>query len=186
MNLLTPDKVLQGMAEVQTGQTFNLSLPLDFPGGNVLNPRRQPPVLRPTVREGKPNMNYQLWCDDPACTDVVCDDLVIMHLQYSTQWDSLAHVGSMFDANGDGVPEPVYYNGFRAGIDVVGPSGSGGAGVFGFPEITRESTSAAIWGENGCGWAMTCSWTSCARTAWWWSLATWSACTQDLPRCCWK
>jgi kynurenine formamidase len=66
-----------------------------------------------------------------------------MHLQYSTQWDSLAHVGSMFDANGDGVPEPVYYNGFRAGTDVVGPSSGSGAGIFGFPEIARESTSAA-------------------------------------------
>jgi kynurenine formamidase len=74
---------------------------------------------------------------------VVCDDLVIMHLQYSTQWDSLAHVGSMFDANGDGVPEPLYYNGFRAGTDVIGPSGSEGAGIFGFPEIARESTSSA-------------------------------------------
>ena len=41
MNPLTPDKVLQGMHEVHTGLTFNLSLPLDFPGGNVLNPRRQ-------------------------------------------------------------------------------------------------------------------------------------------------
>jgi kynurenine formamidase len=143
MNLLTPGKVLQGIAEVRTGQTFNLSLPLDFPGGNVLNPRRQPPVLRPTLRGDKPNMNYQLWCDDPACTDVVCDDLVILHLQYSTQWDSLAHVGSMFDANGDGVPEPVYYNGFRAGIDVVGPSSGSEAGIFGFPEIARESTSSA-------------------------------------------
>ena len=143
MNLLTSGKVLQGIAEVRTGQTFNLSLPLDFPGGNVLNPRRQPPVLRPTLRGDKPNMNYQLWCDDPACTDVVCDDLVILHLQYSTQWDSLAHVGSMFDANGDGVPEPVYYNGFRAGIDVVGPSSGSAAGIFGFPEIARESTSSA-------------------------------------------
>lgn len=81
MNLLTPEKVKQGIAEVQHGLSFNLSLPLDFPGGNVLNPRRMPPVLRPTLRGDKPNMNYQLWCDDPLCTDVVCDDLVVMHLQ---------------------------------------------------------------------------------------------------------
>ena len=46
MNWLTRDKVLQGMAEVRVGQSFHLSLPLDFPAGNVLNPRRQPPVLR--------------------------------------------------------------------------------------------------------------------------------------------
>jgi hypothetical protein len=60
MNLLTPEKVKQGIAEVREGLAFNLSLPLDFPGGNVLNPRRLPPVLRPTVRNGKPNLNYQL------------------------------------------------------------------------------------------------------------------------------
>jgi hypothetical protein len=100
MNLLTPEKVLQGMREVREGITFNLSLPLDFPGGNVLNPRRLPPVLRPTLRNGKSNMNYQLRCDNAACTDVISDDLVVMHLQYSTQWDSLAHVGSVFDAQG--------------------------------------------------------------------------------------
>ena len=52
MNLLTPEKVRQGIAEVKEGLTFNLSLPLDVPGGNVLNPRRLPPVLRPTLRNG--------------------------------------------------------------------------------------------------------------------------------------
>lgn len=148
MNLLTPRKVMQGMAEVKEGLAFNLSLPLDFPGGNVLNPRRMPPVLRPTVRNGQPNLNYQMRCVDPACTDVVSDDLVIMHLQYSTQWDSFAHVGSMFDADGDGVPEPLYYNGFRAGVDVVGPDRAEDAGIFDIERLTRgslprESTSSA-------------------------------------------
>ena len=143
MNLLTPAKVLQGVSEVQQGLSFNLSLPLDFPGGSVLNPRRSPPVLRPTVRNGKPNMNYQMWCDDPLCTDVMSDDLVIMHLQYSTQWDSLAHAGSMFDADGDGVPVALYYNGFRAGTDVIGPDHNEGAGIFDFIKVPRESTSYA-------------------------------------------
>ena len=52
-------------------------------------------------------------------TDVICDDQVLMTLQYSTQWDSFAHVGSRFDADGDGKAELVFYNGFRAGEDVV-------------------------------------------------------------------
>ncbi len=39
---------------------------------------------------------------------------MILYSQYSTQWDSLAHVGQLFDADGDGVAEPVYYNGYRA------------------------------------------------------------------------
>lgn len=129
LNFLTPEKVKQGIAEVTEGLTFCLSLPLDLPGGNVLNPRRHPPVLRPTLRNGRPNMNYCLFTDDILQTDVVSDDLVVLHLQYSTQWDSLAHVGQLFDANADGVPVPVYYNGFRAGIDVVGPADSADAGV---------------------------------------------------------
>ena len=33
MNLVTPAKVLEGIAEVQEGLTFCLSLPLDVPGG---------------------------------------------------------------------------------------------------------------------------------------------------------
>ncbi|MGH7043741.1 MAG: cyclase family protein [Acetobacteraceae bacterium] len=121
LNLVTPAKVLAGIAEVRLGRTFCLSLPLDYPGGSALNPRRTPPVLQPTLRDGKPNMNYPLRCDDPTLTDIISDDLVILTLQYSTQWDSLAHVGQMFDADGDGIAEDVYYNGFRAGRDIVGP-----------------------------------------------------------------
>ena len=107
LNLLTPAKVLEGIAEVRAGQAFCLSLPLDYPGGNVLNPRRHPPILRPTLRGDKPNFNRVLAEDDPNLTDVVNDDVAILHLQYSTQWDSLAHVGQLFDADGDGVAEPV-------------------------------------------------------------------------------
>ena len=122
LNLLTREKILQGIAEVREGRTFCLSLPLDYPGGNVLNPRRNPPVLEPTRREhGAPNMTYPLRCEDPTATDVICDDRVLLTLQYSTQWDSLAHVGQMFDADGDGVPEDRFYNGYRAGEDIVGP-----------------------------------------------------------------
>jgi len=143
LNLVTPEKVRQGIAEVREGLTFCLSLPLDYPGGNVLNPRRLPPVLRPTLRGDKPNVNYQLWCDNPDCTDVVSDDLAVIHLQYSTQWDSLAHVGQMFDADGDGIPEPRYYNGYRAGTDVWGPTDPADAGAFFGKPLGQRSTSGA-------------------------------------------
>jgi kynurenine formamidase len=122
MNLLTREKVLAGIAEVREGRTFCLSLPLDYPGGSVLNPRRTPPVLRPVQRKnGRPNMTYPMRCDDPTATDLICDDQVLMTLQYSTQWDSLAHIGQMFDVDGDGRPEDVFYNGWRAGSDIAGP-----------------------------------------------------------------
>jgi hypothetical protein len=121
LNLVTPEKVLQGIRKVKVGKTFCLSLPLDYPGGNIINPRRTPPELRPTMRNGKPNMAYPLRCDDPTALDIVCDDQVLLTLQYSTQWDTLAHVGCMFDIDGDGKAEDVFYNGFRAGTDIVGP-----------------------------------------------------------------
>jgi hypothetical protein len=121
LNLLTPQKVLQGLAEVKHGLTFCLSLPLDYPGDNKLNPRRHAPELRPTMRGDSPIMNYPIARNDPRFTDVVSDDAALLHLQYSTQWDSLAHVGQTFDADGDGTAEMVYYNGYRAGEHVVGP-----------------------------------------------------------------
>ena len=45
LNLLTPEKVRQGLAEAREGIAFCLSLPLDIPGSNKLNPRRYPPQL---------------------------------------------------------------------------------------------------------------------------------------------
>ena len=64
LNLITPKKVLEGIAEVKEGITFCLSLPLDYPGGNVLNPRRHPPVLRPTLRNGCSGVYTSDW---PTC-----------------------------------------------------------------------------------------------------------------------
>ncbi|XBS71710.1 cyclase family protein [Acerihabitans sp. KWT182] len=120
LNLLTPEKVLQGVAEVKTGQTFCLSLPLDLPGGTAMNPRREPPLITATRRGEYPNMTYPLSRDDARLTDVICDDRVTLALQYSTQWDSLAHMGQWFDVAGNGTPEMVFYNGYRAGVDIVG------------------------------------------------------------------
>ncbi|MFM1988826.1 MAG: hypothetical protein RJA99_1783 [Pseudomonadota bacterium] len=144
LNLVGPEKVRQGVAEVREGRTFCLSLPLDLPGGNALNPRRNPPILRPTVRNGRPNMVYRLSDDNPNHSDVVCDDLVVLTLQYSTQWDSFAHVGSMFDANGDGLPEPVFYNGFRGGFHIFGPTDAADAG----PGPKTTSGARALGVEN--------------------------------------
>jgi kynurenine formamidase len=137
INLLTPEKVLQGVREVQAGIRFCLSLPLDYPGGTALDRRRPPPRLAPTSdMEGNAATFYNIhqsemkkW-GDPRYVDVWNDDVVTLALQYSTQWDSLAHAGAEFDADGDGVEEAVYYNGYRGGVDLVGPqpdaAGDGG------------------------------------------------------------
>ena len=122
LNLLTSKKVLEGVAEVRSGQSFCLSLPLDRPGGMVLSAVRRPPRLAPlSFRAGKSGFNYALRCEDPLRTDVFSDDEVSLATQYSTHWDGLAHCGATFDADGDGVPEDVFYNGFRAEADLAGP-----------------------------------------------------------------
>ncbi|MFL6564448.1 MAG: cyclase family protein [Burkholderiales bacterium] len=128
MNYVTREKVLQGIAEVKEGISFALSLPLDYPGGATLNPRRSPPRLAATIRDGKSagkqNFCFPLADDEPELTDVVSDDRVLLTLQYSTQWDSFAHIGSRFDADGDGKREIVFYNGFRAGEHIVPSKGN--------------------------------------------------------------
>ena len=138
LNLLTADKVRQGVAEVREGRNFCLSLPLDYPGGSLLNPRRTPPVLQPTGDASAPRFNYPMSMVEPQFTDIVSDDRVLLTLQYSTQWDSLAHVGGHFDADGDGKAEPLYYNGWRAGIDVVGPHDYGTGAEPGKPPAARR------------------------------------------------
>lgn len=144
LNLLTPQRVLVAVREVREGLPFCLSLPLDCPGGNVLSPSRFPPVLRPTLRNGRARMNYRVAVENPQATDLICDDAVVLHTQYSTQWDALAHVGFMFDADGDGIPEPRYYNGFKADEDIVGPRDASGGGASGVFEAVSTSRAKAL------------------------------------------
>lgn len=119
LNMVGPEQVLRGVAEVRTGRTFCLSLPLDLPGGNVISPVRFPPALRPVIRNDAPYFNYNWREFDPRFPDIAADDAVLLYTQYSTQWDALAHRGSNFDVMADGVERPVYYNGFRAGEDLT-------------------------------------------------------------------
>jgi len=129
LNLLGAEQVRKGAAEVREGLTFCLSLPLDLPGGTVLSANRFPPIVRPTLRAGAVNFNCGMAIAHPGATDVMSDDLVVLHTQYSTQWDAFGHAGAMFDADGDGAPEPVYYNGWRAGTEVIGPRSPDSAGL---------------------------------------------------------
>ena len=137
LNYLTPEKVKQGIAEVHEGISFCLSMPLDRPGGNDLSPPRFAPVIRPTLKNGTARMNYPVCKDVEGATDLICDDAVVLHTQYSTHWDALSHTGFMFDADGDGLPEKRYYNGFVGDVDIVGPEDASGAGSFGtFEAVT--------------------------------------------------
>ncbi len=112
INLLTPERVRRAALEIREGLSFCLSLPLTLPGKQVLNNRRKPPQFHGVDRGGRVSFDFPFKEIDPMHTDVNCDDAVTLYLQYSTQWDSLCHMGSLFDADGDGVPERVYYNGW--------------------------------------------------------------------------
>ncbi len=153
LNLITPERVRAAAREIQEGITFCLSLPLDRPGGNVLSPSRFPPVLRPTLRQGRVRMNYRVSDDVPGAPDLICDYAAVLHTQYSTHWDAFSHVGFMFDADGDGVPEPRYYNGYRGGEDIVGPADPADAGANGVFEAKSTSAAKALGIE---GMAATC------------------------------
>ncbi len=118
MNLLTPARRLAAMSEVREGIAFTLSLPLNVPT-IPLAPSRRPPVLS-AARDMDGAMYNRLDHDGEETT---CDDQVTLHTQHSTQWDALAHRGRLFDADGDGVPEEVFYNGYRAHEHVRGPIG---------------------------------------------------------------
>jgi hypothetical protein len=144
LNLITPERVRAAARGVREGLVFCLSMPLDRPGGTALSPSRHPPVLRPTLRNGRVRMNYRVSVDNPNATDLICDDAAVLHTQYSTHWDAFSHVGFMFDADGDGVAEPRYYNGFRADKDIEGPADPVDAGSTGVFEAKSTSNAKAL------------------------------------------
>ena len=122
LNYITAQTIRGAASEIVHGLSFCLSLPLDYPGGRALAPHRFPPILKATERRGHPFFNYRFGVHEgPEYRDVGCDDAVTLCTQYSTQWDSFAHIGHEFDADGDGVPELCYYNGFLAGRHIRAP-----------------------------------------------------------------
>lgn len=132
MNLVTPERRLRAAREIREGSSFCLSMPLDRPGGNAVNPKRHPPRIAPVHNPPDSDAvyyNYRWDAAQPECADLASDECVTLYSQYSTQWDSFAHVGALFDADGDGEPEPVYYNGFRAGEHIRGPDDPEGMGA---------------------------------------------------------
>jgi hypothetical protein len=119
MNLVTPERRRRALAEAREGLCFFLGLPLDHPRQQIF-PARNPPRLEPTS-SGTGAVLYDL-AMGAGSTDVVNDDRVIMDLQFSSQWDGLSHFGACFDADGDGVAEHIFYNGYRSDRDFIQPA----------------------------------------------------------------
>ena len=137
LNLLTPELRRRAVAEVREGIAFCLSLPLDRPGGDYHGLGRRPPSLRAARRNGARRFHFR---PSLARPDIFCDDCADLYTHFSTHWDALAHVGSTFDADGDGVAEVRYYNGYRAGAEVV--PGEDGPSALGIDNLARACMQA--------------------------------------------
>ncbi|MDH5537423.1 MAG: cyclase family protein [Betaproteobacteria bacterium] len=148
MNFVTAERRLRALAEVKTGRAFCLSHPLDRPGGSVLNPSRKPPVLHPVTRDGKVYFNLAMSEYDARFTDIGSDEAVMLYTQYSTHWDGFPHKGSMFDADGDGAPEKVFYNGYRIvddqGRGIQGELGATALSVAGMAETCVQGRGVLV------------------------------------------
>ena len=134
LNLISAERRRSAAAEVREGIAFCLSLPLDRPGGNAFN-RGRAPAFHPVMRDGHVYFNLAMECVDPSRTDVGSDEAVLLHAQHSTHWEGLAYRGALFDADGDGTPERVFYNGHR----IVDPAtGQGRQGALGATALSVD------------------------------------------------
>lgn len=89
LNYLTTDEVLRGSAAVRSGKTFTLGVPIAHPGGDPIWPGRRT-AQRFNVRDrgdflAGHGIEYAGGLQD-------ADDMIIMYLQGSTQYDALGHV----------------------------------------------------------------------------------------------
>jgi len=125
LNHITAGCIIDAVKTVERGDAFCLSLPLDYPGGSVLAPHRHPPVIRATKRNGENYFNYSFRKEGGHFCDVGCDDTVTLSTQYSTQWDSLAHIGHEFDLMDDGAPRYCFYNGYQSNEHILDPEARG-------------------------------------------------------------
>ena len=106
LNLITPEKIVQGAGLARKGRVFSLSIPLDEEGPQTGGFARFNPIHL-MIRDGNDAIANTTPRDFYGGRDAHfrgTDDLVIMPLQCGTQWDGLSHV----------VFEDHIYNGFHA------------------------------------------------------------------------
>lgn len=109
LNYLDPAQVLRGVSSVRQGKTFTLQVQIGHPGGDPISPGRQQAQRMNVMDYGHylGGKGYEM----PGEAQF-CDDMLIMYLQGSTQYDALGHV--WYDGK--------LYNGFDAHSTIGGVS----------------------------------------------------------------
>jgi hypothetical protein len=119
MNLVTPQRRRRALAEAREGVAFLLGHPLDYPKAQIFAGRHGPRLEATRAQDGRAMYDFTLGA---GATDVINDDRAVLDLQYSSQWDGFSHYGMCFDADGDGVAEHVFYNGYRSDTHFTQPA----------------------------------------------------------------
>lgn len=100
MNYLGPDEAKAGAAEIRSGRTFTLAVNIGDPAGDPLWPGRKPAQRFAILDHG--HFKAGKGPDLPGIAEYA-DDVILMYLQGSSQYDALGHVW-----HGDAI-----YNGYH-------------------------------------------------------------------------
>jgi kynurenine formamidase len=107
LNFLNNEEVLNGVKAVKSGKVFTLGVPLARPQGDPLYPSRSQPIRTMAMDKGF----YLSGRAQPMAGGLeYADDVIVMYLQGSTQYDALGHVWY-----GDKI-----YNGYDANTTIGG------------------------------------------------------------------
>ncbi len=107
LNFLTSAEVLRGVRAVKQGKVFTLGIPLARPQGDPLYPTRAQPIRTMAMDKGM----YISGRAQPMVGGLeYADDVIVMYLQGTTQYDALGHVW-----HGDTI-----YNGYDAKTTIGG------------------------------------------------------------------
>jgi len=89
LNFLGPEEALRGAQAIKSGKSFTLQVQMGHPGGDPLWPGRAQPVHVNVMDKG-----HYLCGKGPIFPGHAeyADDMLIMYLQGSTQYDALGHV----------------------------------------------------------------------------------------------
>lgn len=89
LNFLTSAEVLRGVRAVKQGKVFTLGIPVARPQGDPLYPTRAQPIRTMAMDKGM----YISGRAQPMAGGLeYADDVIVMYLQGTTQYDALGHV----------------------------------------------------------------------------------------------